>query len=310
MEPVRQMKVTRGMTVDRLVHEMGQTAVLGAGRVARAVSLMSDLFSDAEYTVFLTLAGPMIPGGLRRIVADLVHQGHVDAVIASGANIVHDVIEALASGGHAGGSMSDAELRGGGYGRIGDIYIEMKGFEALERKVYAVLDGLTGAPPTRVSICDLLMAIGRTLDDDGSLLRCAALRNVPVFSPGVTDSMLGLHMWTYGQLHDVVLDPLQDMNRLSDMVYESGKMGAIILGGGLPKHFIMGASTLKNGLDAAIQITLDRPEGGSLSGAPLEEGISWRKMKTESRAVTVISDATIAFPVIVAAALDRIDSDD
>ena len=72
----------------------------------------------------------------------------------------------------------------------------------------------------------------------------------------------------------------------------------------------MGASTLKNGLDAAIQITLDRPEGGSLSGAPLEEGISWRKMKTESRAVTVISDATIAFPVIVAAALDRIDSDD
>lgn len=310
MEPVQQMKVTSGMTVDRLIQEMGKTGVLGAGRIARAVSLMSDLFCDAEYRVFLTLAGPMVPGGLRRIVADLVNHGYIDAVIASGANIVHDVIEALAYGGLTGGSSPDDELRRRGYGRIGDIYIEMKGFEALERKVYTVLDGLKEAHSLRVSICDLIMEIGKTLDDDGSILKNAALRNIPIFSPGVTDSMLGLHLWTYSQLNELILDPLKDMNRLSDMIYESRKIGAIILGGGLPKHFIMGASTLKDGLDAAIQITLDRPEGGSLSGAPLEEGISWRKMKSENRAVTVISDATIAFPIIVAAALDRINGDD
>ena len=310
MELVRQMEVTSGMTVDRLVREMEETGVLGAGRIARAVSVMSDLFSDAEYTVFLALAGPMVPGGLRRIVADLVRQGYIDAVIASGANIVHDVVEALAYGGLKGGSPDDDELRNSNYGRIGDIYIDMNGFESLERKVYAILDGLTRAPTARFSTCDLIMEIGRTLDDDASILKCAALRNVPVFSPGVTDSMLGFHLWTYSQLNDMVLDPLQDMKRLSDMVYESRKIGAIILGGGLPKHFIMGASTLKNGLDAAIQITLDRPEGGSLSGAPLEEGISWRKMKPEGKAVTVISDATIAFPVIVAAVLDRIRGDD
>jgi deoxyhypusine synthase len=36
----------------------------------------------------------------------------------------------------------------------------------------------------------------------------------------------------------------------------------------------------------------------------LEEAISWSKVKSRKDIVTVICDATIAFPIIVAAALD------
>ncbi len=51
---------------------------------------------------------------------------------------------------------------------------------------------------------------------------------------------------------------------------------------------------------------MDRPEPGGLSGAPLEEAISWSKVKPEGKAVTVICDVTIAFPLIVAAAMEKI----
>ena len=57
---------------------------------------------------------------------------------------------------------------------------------------------------------------------------------------------------------------------------------AIILGGGLPKHFTLGANNLRGGLDSAIQITTAREEDGSLSGAKLQEGISWSTAISES----------------------------
>ena len=64
---------------------------------------------------------------------------------------------------------------------------------------------------------------------------------------------------------------------------------------------------MKGGIDAGLQITMDRPETGSLSGAPLEEAKSWSKAKHGSNLVTVIGDVTIIFPLIVADALNRID---
>jgi deoxyhypusine synthase len=58
-------------------------------------------------------------------------------------------------------------------------------------------------------------------------------------------------------------------------------------------------------LDSAVQITLDRPEGGSLSGASLDEAVSWKKAKG-GRLVTVIGDATIVFPILIAGALEKL----
>ena len=80
-----------------------------------------------------------------------------------------------------------------------------------------------------------------------------------------------------------------------------------MLGGGLTKHFTMGSTILRGGLDLAVQVTLDRPEGGSLGGAPLVEGVSWQKMQEESRFETVIGDATIVFPIIVIGALQSME---
>ena len=75
----------------------------------------------------------------------------------------------------------------------------------------------------------------------------------------------------------------------------------------MPKHHVLGANILREGVDAAVQVTLDRPEGGSFSGAPLEESISWKKVKTEGKLATVIGDASIVFPMMVAAVLEELE---
>lgn len=304
---VEQMKVTSPMTVGQLVAEMRKCGVLGAGRLAKAVSIMSEMFKN-EYKVFLSVAGPMIPGGLRSIVGKLVERKYVDGILATGANIVHDIVESLGYKAMKGFFWAnDVNLRKKGIGRVGDIYFAQEGFEALEREMHRIFDSLSRKYLKRISICKLLYEIGKNLKDEGSFLKKASEHNIPVFSPGLLDSMIGLHLWTYNQLKKFEINPIEDLNQFSCMIMDVEKVGAIILGGGLPKHFVLGANILREGVDAAIQVTLDRPEGGSLSGAPLEEAISWKKVKTNEKIVTVIGDATILFPIMVSAVLEELE---
>lgn len=308
MKHVDQMRVKSKMTVGQLVSEMDKCGVLGAGRLAKAVSIMTEMFRDPAYTVFLTMAGPMIPGGLRRIVGTLLDKEYVNVIVTSGANVVHDVVEGLGYKGVKGAlRVDDVLLREKGVGRAGDIFFEHEGFEALEKEMYRIFDDLSERGVNKLSIRELLREIGKALEDDESVLKKASKREVPVFSPGIVDSMIGLHLWTYSQLKDLEIDVIADLNQLSNIIFDAEKVGVIILGGGLPKHHALGANTLREGVDAAIQVTLDRPEGGSLSGAPLEEAISWKKVKTQDKLVTVIGDATIVFPVIVAAVFEELE---
>jgi len=301
------MRLQGGMSVGELVNEMRACGVLGAGKIGEATQLLEEMFYDPDYTVFLTLAGPLVPGGLRRIIRDLIDRGYVDVLVTTGANMVHDMVEALGFR-HLQGTFlaEDKKLRAEDIGRIGDIYIEQKAFQRLEKWLYKVLEDMPEEKRRRISATELLFEVGKRLDDE-SILAAAAKRNVPVVCPAFVDSIAGFHLWVFGQDKKVGIDPLLDVSRLMDKVFEAKKVGVIVLGGGFPKHFTLFANTFREGVDSAIQITMDRPEPGGLSGASLEEAISWGKIKPEGRAVTVICDVTIAFPLMVAAALERVE---
>lgn len=301
------MRLRRGLTVGDLIYEMRECGVLGAGRIGRAAELVAEMFSDKDYTVFLTIAGPMVPGGLRRIISDLIDQGYVNVVVTTGANMVHDMVEALGYKHLVGTFLAeDKKLKAKDIGRIGDIYIEQKAFRGLEKWMYRILENIPEEKREHISPAELLFEVGKQIQDPESILATAAKKEVPIISPGFIDSIAGFHLWMFGQDKKMGIDPLLDVNKLMDKVYEAKKAGIIILGGGWPKHFALFANTFREGVDCAIQITMDRPEPGGLSGATLEEAISWGKVKPEGKAVTVICDVTIAFPLIVASALESL----
>jgi len=301
------MRLGRGLTVGELVSEMRECGVLGAGKIGIAAELAAEMFSDPDYTVFLTIAGPMVPGGLRRIVSDLIDQEYVKVVVTTGANMVHDMVEALGYKHLVGTFLAeDKKLRAKDIGRIGDIYIEQKAFRSLEKWMYKILENIPEKKRQHISIAELLFEVGKQIQDPESILATAAKKGVPIISPGFIDSIAGFHLWVFGQDKKMGINPLLDVNKLMDKVYEAKKVGIIILGGGWPKHFALFANTFREGVDCAIQITMDRPEPGGLSGATLEEAISWGKVKPEGKAVTVICDVTIAFPLIVASALESL----
>jgi len=303
----KHIRLNNGLTVGDLDSEMNEFWVLGAGKIGKAAEIVKEMFSDRDYTVFLTLAGPLVPGGMRQIIRDLIEQEYVNAVVTTGANMVHDMVEALGHRHWIGTFLAeDKELKTKDIGRIGDIYIEQNAFKGLEDWIYETLENIPEKKRERISTTELLFEIGKNISDPNSILATAAKKGVPVISPGLVDSIAGFHMWMYGQDKKLRIDPLLDTHTIVDIVYEAKKVGIIILGGGWPKHFALFANTFREGVDRAIQITMDRPEPGGLSGATLKEAISWGKVKPEAKEVTVICDATIAFPLIVASALEEL----
>jgi deoxyhypusine synthase len=303
------MNIGPQMTTLQLIEEMGKSGVLGAGRIYRATKLLGEVIQDEETTVFLSVAGPMVPGGLRKVIRDLIANGYVDVLITSGANLTHDLLEAFGGAHYRDQHHDDEELCQMGMGRIGDIYTKSEDFEVFESKINTIM-GQIAEKNNKINIRDFLTQIGHLIDDDNSILHTAAEKGVPIYAPGLIDSMMGLQLWMFTQENQLTLDAAGDMHELSDIVYGSQKVATIILGGGLPKHYALASNILTGGVDAAIQVTMDRSEAGSLGGAPLEEAKSWAKAKCGSRLVTVIGDATIIFPLMVAGAMESINKSD
>jgi len=306
MKRVEQMRLRPGMTVGELAEEMRKAGVIGAGRVGKAVEIVAEMFSDPDYTTFITLSGPLVPSGMRVVFRDLIRDGYVDVVVTNGANVVHDIVEAMGRPHMVGEvDVDDAELHERGINRAYDIFIESDTWPKLEEYVGGILDCLPEERRVGIPIHGLLREIGLRLEDEESILYTAARKGVPIFSPGFLDSMLGIPLWMYSKRSRLVIDPIKDFDLLGEMVYEAKKSGAIILGGGTPKHHAQYMNTLREGLDAAVQISSARAEDGSLSGAPLKESVSWGKLKGD-KASTIFGDITVVFPLIVAAALERI----
>lgn len=301
MDVVHQLQIESVMSVDTLVKRMSHCG-FGARRLSEAVAIYEKMLSG-DFTKFLTISGAMVPAGMRNIVSDLIRKGHVDVLVITGANLVHDIIESF--GCHCLGTpeSDDAALRAEGVSRIYDVFLrdqDFAAFEDLMQKIIPETDKI-------LSGRELMAILGSRIKDEKSILRSAFDMNVPVFCPALPDSMIGLQAWMFSQTKKLTVDAFADIKEIVDICYESPRSGILIVGGGVPKNFALQSMLLTpNSFDLAIQLTTDTPENGGLSGATLSEAVSWGKISENARFVTVYGDATITLPMLVAATLERL----
>lgn len=301
MKEIRPIKIRKNMKVSELVGEM-EGAGFGAGKIALASEVMKSMFGDKECNVFLGVAGAMVPAGMKEIIIDMLDK--VDVFVTTGANLTHDLIEALGEKHYIGNEgMDDLELNKKGFDRIYNVLMPNDVYEKLED----FFEGYFSELKECKNIREFLWKIGEILSKQerkGILAKCYE-RKIPVFCPGIADSGIGLMMW--GRIAEkkgnTNIDVFSDMNEIIDIAWTSKKNGVIYLGGGVPKNFIQQSLQFSKGAEYGVQITTDRAESGGSSGAPLREGISWGKMSPDARFVDVICDSTIALPLIYASAI-------
>jgi len=296
-------KITAGMSVEDLVESYSGCA-FGAGRLAQACDVYEEMV-NSDATKFFGLAGAMVPAGMRTIVRDLIADGYIDVLVTTGANLVHDIVESMGLHHYRGTDVvDDLKLKDEAINRIYDVYLPEEHFTSFEELMMAVMDDI---PPETISISQFLTHIGDHLTDSGSILKTAVDNGVPVFCPAIQDSVIGLQAWMHKQTKPLSVDAFSDMKELMQICFDAKSTGALFVGGGVPKNYILQSMLVTpKEFDYAIQLTMDRPETGGLSGATLSEAQSWGKVSERARAVTVYADATITLPIIVATTRSRL----
>jgi len=307
--PVEDLTLDDRPSLDLLMRRIEAGGGFSAKGVAEGVDLLARMLSDPEMTLFLSFPADIVATGTRGVLAHLLREGFIDAVITTCGTLDHDLARSFRPYYHGDWTLDDAELYRRGLYRLGNLVIPQAHYGGIiERKMRPMLRRLWAEGQRSLSSRQLAQALGEIIPAGTrtSLLRAAVDRKVPVYVPGLTDGAVGSQLWLFAQDHrGLTLDLLRDEQELSDLVYGARRTGAIMLGGGISKHHTIWWNQFRDGLDAALYITTAVEWDGSLSGARTREAVSWGKVKPSARHVTVEGDVTLLLPLMTAAALER-----
>jgi deoxyhypusine synthase len=310
---VQHVEIGGAMTVDELMQQFIGSGSFGAGRLAAACDTYEKMLRDPECTIFLALSGAVVPAGMRTLIKNLIRSKLVDVIVSTGANMVHDAIEAV-GGHHYRGSwvVDDRELYKYHIFRIYDIFVPEEDYVKLDYKLAEMYNDIAAEHQgASLASDEFTWEIGKRLTDPGSILRAAYEENVPIFLPAVRDSEFGFIHWLHASQQKekkvLLVDAFKDVPAICGICNKSPKNGMIVIGGGVPRNTVQSAAIAsKKGMDYAIVVTTDHPEAGGLSGSTLKETISWGKVKGEADKVMVNGDATMIFPLITASVVERL----
>ncbi|HZA48551.1 MAG TPA: deoxyhypusine synthase [Nitrososphaera sp.] len=305
--------VSANMTVQQLINFYGSTGY-NARRLAEAAEILKEMI-DTDSTVCLTLAGAMTPIGIGRTISAMIEAGFIDWIVSTGANVYHDLHFAYdlpVRQGHF--DVDDDILYSKQIVRIYDVYIkEMGTLQAQDIVVQREIKRAKKAIPHNASTADIAYALGKAAKENSkypekSFLVKAYEHKVPVYMPAIGDSSIGLNMLPLlledkGILPNVILDVAES----AAILWKSERSGGLELGGGVPKNFFQQTGPAlyqilkvkEGGQDYLIQMTDARPDTGGLSGATLQEGKSWGKIKTSHKDnIIVYGDSSVYFPLL------------
>jgi deoxyhypusine synthase len=306
--PVEHIDIKQ-VNVVPLVEAMGKTA-FQARNLERAARIADMMVRDPDAGVILTLAGSLISAGQKHAILDLLRHDMVDAIVATGANIVdQDFFEALGFRHYQGTVAADDNmLRELMIDRIYDTYIDEENLRVCDDTVRQIADRMQ---PGTYSSREFIVEMGRYLVERDlgrdSIVRVAFEKGIPIFVPAFSDCSAGFGL-VYHQVHNperhVAIDSVKDFRELTMIKIHQGVTGIMMLGGGVPKNFVqdivVSAEFLGHEVEMhryAIQLTVADERDGALSGSTLKEANSWGKVDLAWEQM-VYGEITVNFPLI------------
>jgi deoxyhypusine synthase len=298
-----------------------------SARLREGCELFTTKMLEADVTVGMSLAGALTPAGLGcSCVIPLIKAGFVDWIVATGANLYHDLHFAFNLPLHAGSHLlDDTDLRKNDVVRIYDVLL---GYSDCLMATDEILRGILVQPEFQkeMGTAELHCLLGRYAADwerkaglkDVSVLAAAYRCGVPCYTSSPGDSTIGMNAAGVElRGNKLRVNPSIDVNETTSLVLAAkrsgGKSAVVLMGGGSPKNFMLQTEPqiqevlrIKEvGQDYFFQVTDARPDTGGLSGATPHEAVSWGKVDPSRLpdAVVCYTDTTIALPILTHYAL-------
>ncbi|KAF8455117.1 deoxyhypusine synthase-like protein [Terfezia claveryi] len=281
-----------------------------ASNVSTACQLIDEMrtWRDPETsepaTIFLGYTSNLVSSGLRETLRYLVEHKHVSAIVTTAGGIEEDIIKCLAPTYLGSFSLDGATLRSQGLNRIGNLLVPNNNYCAFEDWVMPLLDTLlaeqtasqndTSIPAEEKLVWTpsaVIARLGKEINNEKSILYWAWKNSIPIFCPALTDGSLGDMLYFHsfraspGRL---VIDIVRDIRNINSIAVRAKAAGMW-----------------------AVIVNVAGEFDGSDAGARPDEAVSWGKIKPvgDGRGgrgmVKVYAEATVVFPLIVAATWAR-----
>ncbi|MCL2330745.1 MAG: deoxyhypusine synthase [Phycisphaerae bacterium] len=299
-----------------------------AARLQEACRLFAERMLSPDVTIGMSLAGALTPAGLGTAVIPLIEAGYVDWIVATGANLYHDMHHAMNMPLFRGSPfVRDPEIRKAGVVRIYDILLD---YNDVLMQTDHILRQILMQPEFQheMGTAELHWLLGKYCNEfekqtgrkQVSVLAAAYRAGVPCFCSSPGDSTIGMNVAGLeirgSQLR---VNPSRDVNESTGIVLQAkqsgGRTGVLLVGGGSPKNFMLQTEPQiqeilrikEAGHDMFIQFTDARPDTGGLSGATPHEAVSWGKVDPNKLpdAVVCYVDSTVALPMLTHYAMAR-----
>ncbi len=325
LTPLYPLNLAAIKNFDEMAHAMSHTAFTGR-TLGEGVDVACAMFSDKESFNVLTLSGAMTMAQMSLVVCDMVEKGYIHAIVSTGALMCHGFVEAA----------------GMQHYKTPDVYDDTKLRDMRLNRVYDTLEPEDAQTPTcSYKICE---ALGKYLHENVSgrgIFKSCYEKKVPIFIPAFTDSEIGLDLALFNRLRklhgkqQLSYDPLYDLEKYAELIFNAPRRGIFTIGGGVPRNWAQQVAPFwdlvfnrivikenpstpadeemkyKKPFHYALRICPEPVHWGGLSGCTYSESISWGKIVPRAEGgkfAEVLCDATVAWPIIMKAVIERLEN--
>ena len=305
---VKDIEISNNSSSSEIFKELEKSGGFESRNIADGVDILSNMIQDEKCLKFLSFIGAIISTGFRGIIRDMIKKKWCDVVITTCGALDHDIARHFSEYKEGSFTMDDKELADQNIHRLGNVLVPMESYGPLiEEKVQKILEQAYNSGKKEMSTADINRELGKAMGED-SFLFWAYKNNISVIVPGIMDGAVGSQLWMFAQKHpDFKLNLINDANLLSGLIFKAEKSGALMLGGGVPKHHTLWWNQYREGLDYAVYVTTAQEFDGSLSGALVREAISWGKVTKNAKETTIHAEITTVFPFMYKALCDKLE---
>ena len=109
--------------------------------LGKALEVLYTMVSSDKILTVLTLSGAMVPAGMGDIICALIEHKLIDVIVSTGANIIHDIVDAFSNIGHYIGNanVDDNELFHHRINRIYDVFLPEDNYKKAENEILKII---------------------------------------------------------------------------------------------------------------------------------------------------------------------------
>ena len=284
---------------------------LQATQLGQAIEITKAMRKN-QATIFLAFTSNMGTSGVREHINYLVKNNFVHVLATTAGAIEEDVIKCFKPFVLGDFRASGTYLREEGINRTGNIFIPNDRylyFEKFMKPFFERLLKLQEDTKNIIGIREFVYELGHELEiqnienKEKSFTYWAYKNNLPFFCPALPDGSIGDMLYFFKKNHpEFKIDTSDYIVEATDLGLDAEKMGIIALGGSVPKHLVSNVGLFRDGVEYCVYINTGLEMEGSNAGAPIDEAVSWGKIKADAQKVKVEAEASLVFPLLVASA--------